>query len=277
MILVSTAPGPDEIAALHELRAAIDRTLGTLSPREAMIVRRYYGFVGDGCTYVELGQQLGISGRRINQIIDKALRKLRHPSRCQILRPHVALPTGPEVEGAEKEAEEAASAARRAEAIRQVAERRARADLRRRVGDELGSSDSGARWSDSRREDIAEALARVTKEVVTKVHSSDEVYAYLRDHLDSFWRIYDAWKRDVCRRSRDNHVTFTCGVMADGSYLIYAQKDRCTWYLFDVRCELSSSAFRWVGYVEAGDASVRRGRMRALDRSMDLKIIPSCT
>lgn len=268
----STVPGPDEITSLHELRAAIDRMLGALTPREALIVRRYYGFEGDGCTHDELGQELGISGGRIHQIIAKALRKLRHPSRCKILRPHVAIGNSPEVGQAEKEVEEAERATRMAEVIQQAEERRTRDELRRRLGDEIGSPDSNLWWSDRRRQEIAEALDRVTKEVVTEVRSSNEVHAYLRDHLDAWWRIYDAWKRDVRKRLRDNNVTFTCGVMAGGSYLIYARKDRCTWYLFDMPYGLSSSALRWVGYVEAGDDSVRRGRLRALDQPMYLKI-----
>src|SRR5690348_17135761 len=43
-----------EITALREMRSAIDRVLGSLTPRQALIIRRYYGFEGDGCTYDEL-------------------------------------------------------------------------------------------------------------------------------------------------------------------------------------------------------------------------------
>jgi hypothetical protein len=265
---MSTAPGPDEVIALHELRSAIDRMLKTLMPSEAMIVRRYYGFEGDGCTYDELGQQLGISGGRIHQIIAKALRKLRHPSRCQILVPHGVLDR--EIERTAKaRAAQAAEMIRqaeeqRAEALRQAEERRIRDDLRRRIGDEIGCPDSW--WSNDRRQDIADSLDAVTNEVVTEVHSSNEVYAYLRDRLDPCWRIYEAWKRDVRRHIRDNSFVFTCGAMADGSYLVYARKDQRTWYLFE-----HGSEYRWIGYADAGDA-VRQGRIWALDQSLDLKI-----
>jgi RNA polymerase sigma factor (sigma-70 family) len=84
----SEFPGPDEVTAFHELQAAIDRVLRTLTPREALIVRRYYGFEGHGCSYDELGKQLGISGGRVHQIAAKALRKLRYPPRRQVLFPH---------------------------------------------------------------------------------------------------------------------------------------------------------------------------------------------
>jgi DNA-binding CsgD family transcriptional regulator len=266
---VSTVPGPDEITALHELRAAIDRTLGSLTPREALVVRRYYGFEGDGCTYDELGEQLGISGGRIHQIIAKALRKLRHPSRRKILRPYVDLDQ--KIEAANKEA----ARAQMIEAIRDAEEQRAREEeqrareaLRRRIGDEIGSPDSGTRWSDDRRQAIAVALDDVRSEVVTEVRSSDEVYAYLRKHLGSCWRVYEAWKRDVRRRIPDNNVTFTRGIMADGTYLISARRDQRTWYLFDADYGLSRGEFRWVGYVEAVDTSARRGSAAQLDREI---------
>ena len=86
----STVPRPDEVMALLELRSAIDRVLGSLPFREALIVRRYYGFEGNGCTYDELGRQLGISGGRIHQIMTKALSTLRREGwRCRLLRLHV--------------------------------------------------------------------------------------------------------------------------------------------------------------------------------------------
>ena len=81
--------------ALNELRAAIDRVLGSLTSRQALVVRRYYGFEGDGATYDELGRELGISGSRIQQIMSKALRELRRPWRRRILHPHVMPGTEP--------------------------------------------------------------------------------------------------------------------------------------------------------------------------------------
>ena len=273
----SPVPGPDEIAALHELRAAIDRMIDTLTPREALVVRRYYGLEGDGCTYGELGQQLGISGGRINQIIFKALRKLRHPSRCRILLPHIELETYRELQtaeeaaarAAEREAEEAEEAIRIEELRQEAEERRDRDNRRRRIGDEIGSSDSW--WSDERRQDIAAALDRVTSEVVTELRSRDDVYFFIRDHFAVSWRVYEAWKRDVRRRSPDNHVTFTCGAMADGRQLIYARKDQCTWYLFGIHPVRGGGAYRWVGYASV-DEAVRQGRSRALEQSMYLRI-----
>lgn len=240
-----------------------------------MVVRRYYGFEGDGCTYDELGRQMGISGGRVKQIIDKALRKLRHPSRCRILRPHVTIAADRKIEIAEREIEAAKrseAAARIAEALRVAEARRISEDLRQRIGDEIGSSPSSSWWSDDRRRSIAGVLASVTNEVVTEVRETHEIYGYLREHLSYSWMIYAAWKRDVRRRLRNNNVSFTRGVMEDGSYLIYARQDRHTWYLFNVGYEQSCREVRWVGYVKPGEDSVRFGRLRALDQTMSLII-----
>jgi DNA-binding CsgD family transcriptional regulator len=270
---VSPIPRPDEITELHELRADIDRVLGSLTPREALIVRRYYGFEGDDCSYDELGAQLGISGGRIHQILAKALRKLRHPSRCRILQPHVALEIRQKIEMAEKadeEIKEAECAEQRAEVLRQAEERQASDERRRRIGDEIGSP-SVSRWSDVRRQDISEVLAQVTDVVVTEVHSTTEVFHYFHDHMAFSWKVYEAWKRDVRRRLLDTSVTLIRGYMADGSYLVYAREDQRTWYLFDIDYGPTGRECRWVGYNIAPHASPT-GRLRGLDQSMYLRI-----
>lgn len=278
-VLASDVPGPDEITTLHELRGAIDEVIGSLAPREALIVRRYYGFDGDGCTFDELAQQQGVSRERVRQIFTKALRRLRHPSRCKILRPHVDLDR--EIEAADKAAK-AAKAARLFEVIREAEEQRAREEerrareaRRRRLGEEIGTPDT--RWSDDRRQAIIEALDAVQSEVVTEVRSSNEVYAYLHEHLGSCWKVYEAWKRDVRRRIPDGNVTLTRGIMADGTYLISARRGRCTWYLFDADYGLGRGEFRWIGFEVAVDTTTHPKAAKSaaqLDREITQALRP---
>lgn len=59
-----------------------------LEKREAAILIRHYG---DGLTLVEVSKEYGISKTRVAQIIQKALRKLRHPARRRILMQNLGL------------------------------------------------------------------------------------------------------------------------------------------------------------------------------------------
>lgn len=54
-----------------------------LEEREASILIRRYS---DGLTLAEIGKEYNISKTRVAQIIQKALRKLKHPSRRRILQ-----------------------------------------------------------------------------------------------------------------------------------------------------------------------------------------------
>ena len=78
---------PSEAAMNMDLKEKIGFVLKKLSPREERIIRMRFGF-DDGTqrTLEEVGNVFAVTRERIRQIEAKALRKLRHPSRCSAVR-----------------------------------------------------------------------------------------------------------------------------------------------------------------------------------------------
>jgi RNA polymerase primary sigma factor len=72
------------------LRERVEKVLGTLSPREARILRLRFGLEnGHPYTLEEVGRKFGLTRERIRQIEGKALRRLRHPCRSRLLREYL--------------------------------------------------------------------------------------------------------------------------------------------------------------------------------------------
>jgi RNA polymerase primary sigma factor len=69
-----------------DLRERTETVLHTLTPREEQVIRMRFGMEDGGeHTLEEVGQSFSVTRERIRQIEAKALRKLRHPSRCKTL------------------------------------------------------------------------------------------------------------------------------------------------------------------------------------------------
>lgn len=79
---------PDALFESAEVRELIEGTLKTLTPREERIIKMRFGLdqSGEERSATEVGYHFAVTSRRIYQIQDKALRKLRHPSRSRRLR-----------------------------------------------------------------------------------------------------------------------------------------------------------------------------------------------
>ena len=77
-----------EIAVMRGcLRGQIESALGSLVGREAEIVRLYFGLDGEvPMTLDQIGARFDLTRERVRQIKEKALHRLRHPSRCDQLR-----------------------------------------------------------------------------------------------------------------------------------------------------------------------------------------------
>jgi RNA polymerase primary sigma factor len=84
-------PAPVESVSRHLLRDQLERALGTLTPREARILRLRFGLQDGNCyTLEQVGRKFDLTRERIRQIQHKALRKLRHPRRSRRLRGYLA-------------------------------------------------------------------------------------------------------------------------------------------------------------------------------------------
>ena len=78
---------PIESATATGLGESTREVLGSLTPREAKVLRMRFGIdMNTDHTLEEVGKQFDVTRERIRQIEAKALRKLRHPSRSDMLR-----------------------------------------------------------------------------------------------------------------------------------------------------------------------------------------------
>ena len=80
-------PSPADATSNTLLAEALTEILGTLTDREADVLRMRFGMY-DGRTHTleEVGQIFGVTRERIRQIENKAIRKLRHPSRAKKIK-----------------------------------------------------------------------------------------------------------------------------------------------------------------------------------------------
>ena len=80
-------PGPADATSNALLAEALKEILDTLTEREADVLRMRFGMY-DGRTHTleEVGQLFGVTRERIRQIENKAIRKLRHPSRAKKIK-----------------------------------------------------------------------------------------------------------------------------------------------------------------------------------------------
>ncbi len=76
---------PNESATFMMLREKIDEALGALTDRERDVLKMRFG-LDDGYphTLEEVGRHFQVTRERIRQIEAKALKKLRHPSKCRL-------------------------------------------------------------------------------------------------------------------------------------------------------------------------------------------------
>jgi len=80
------SPSPDEETFEKALIETVHQSLGVLKPREARVLRMYFGLDGDEpMTLEDIGTAMGVTRERVRQIKDRALLKLRHTSKKRAL------------------------------------------------------------------------------------------------------------------------------------------------------------------------------------------------
>ncbi|MEZ4811645.1 MAG: sigma-70 family RNA polymerase sigma factor [Allomuricauda sp.] len=84
------SPNPDKDLLHESLRTEIERALETLTPREADVIRLYFGLAGQhSMTLEEIGETFDLTRERVRQIKEKAIRRLKHTSRSKILKTYL--------------------------------------------------------------------------------------------------------------------------------------------------------------------------------------------
>ena len=81
------SPNPDKELMHESLKTEIERALKNLTPREADVIRLYFG-LGENypMTLEEIGETFELTRERVRQIKEKAIRRLKHTSRSKILK-----------------------------------------------------------------------------------------------------------------------------------------------------------------------------------------------
>ena len=83
----SSINSPIDDASIRGLKDATDEILASLTAREAKVLRMRFGIgMNNDHTLEEVGKQFDVTRERIRQIEAKALRKLRHPTRSDVLK-----------------------------------------------------------------------------------------------------------------------------------------------------------------------------------------------
>ncbi len=90
VLLSSDSPAPDRGLLNDSLRKEIERALATLTPREASIIRLYFGLNGKHPhTLEEIGEEMDLTRERVRQIKEKAIKRLKQATRSKVLKSYL--------------------------------------------------------------------------------------------------------------------------------------------------------------------------------------------
>jgi len=90
VIRENDTPTPETGLLYDSLRKEINRAISTLTPREADVIKLYYGLDGaHPMTLEEIGEKFDLTRERVRQIKEKAIRRLKHTSRSKILKTYL--------------------------------------------------------------------------------------------------------------------------------------------------------------------------------------------
>ena len=83
------SPNADRGLITESLRTEIGRALSTLTPREADILRKFFGIGVPEKTLEEIGEELNLTRERVRQIKEKSIEKLQRGTRSHVLRTYL--------------------------------------------------------------------------------------------------------------------------------------------------------------------------------------------
>jgi len=89
VLVNNDSPNADRALIDESLAREIDRSLATLTEREADIIRMFFGIGCQEMTLEEIGERFGLTRERVRQIKEKAIRRLRHTSRSKLLKSYL--------------------------------------------------------------------------------------------------------------------------------------------------------------------------------------------
>jgi len=83
-------PNPDSGLMTESLKTEIESALSSLSERESEVIKLYFGLNKEhSLTLEEIGERFNLTRERVRQIKEKAIRRLRHASRCKNLKTYL--------------------------------------------------------------------------------------------------------------------------------------------------------------------------------------------
>ena len=90
VIQSNDTPSPDKNLINESLAFEIERALCTLSPREAKVLKLYFGLgMKHPFTLEEIGEQMKLTRERVRQIKEKAIKRIQYTTRCKILKTYL--------------------------------------------------------------------------------------------------------------------------------------------------------------------------------------------
>ena len=83
------SPSADRGLVNESLNTEIERALSTLTDREREIIKSFFGIGCQEMTLEEIGERFGLTRERVRQIKEKAIRRLKSPSRSKLFKSYL--------------------------------------------------------------------------------------------------------------------------------------------------------------------------------------------
>jgi RNA polymerase primary sigma factor len=89
-VLQNDTHKPDQGLLKESLQLEVERSLSALSPREADVIKSYFGIgMENPLTLEEIGERFKLTRERVRQIKEKAIRRLRHSPYSNVLKEYI--------------------------------------------------------------------------------------------------------------------------------------------------------------------------------------------